>query len=115
MGVNPTRIGALRHRVTFQFLTRTSDGQGGYSSTWANLPSLPTVWAEVKPANTNERFFAQALQYQRTHQVVIRYRADLTQEMRMLYDSRIFQIKSIKRVEERRWFLIIDLEENQGT
>jgi len=108
-------IGKFRHRVTFQYLTRTNDGQGGFASTWTNMASLPTVWGEVKPKATPERFFSSQIQYQRTHQVTIRYRSDLTQEMRMLFDSRIFQIKSIRRPEERRWFLVIDLEENQGT
>jgi SPP1 family predicted phage head-tail adaptor len=115
LGVNPTRIGALRHRVTFQTLTRTPDGQGGYTSSWADMSTNPTVWGEVVPKSTPERFFSQAIQYQRTHQVTIRYRSDLTQEMRMLFDSRIFQIKGIRKPDERRFFLIIDLEENQGT
>lgn len=115
MGVNPTRIGALRHRVTFQTLTRTADTQGGYTSSWADMVVNPTVWGEVTPAKTYERFFSQQIQYQRTHQVIIRYRDDLTQEMRMLFDSRIFQIKSIRKPDERKYFLIIDLEENQGT
>lgn len=110
-----TDIGKLRHRVTFQYLTRTNDGQGGFSSAWNNLASLPTVWAEVTPSNTKERFFSETLQYQRSHKVVIRYRDDLTTEMRMIFDERIFQIKSIKRLDERRFFLVLDLEENQGT
>ena len=115
MGVNPTRIGALRHRVTFQYLTRTTDGQGGFTSTWADMPSLPEVWGEVTPAKTYERFFSEQIQYQRSHQVIVRYRTDLTQEMRMLFDSRIFQIKGIRKPDERKFFLVIDLQENQGT
>lgn len=115
MAVKVARIGTLRHRVTFQVLTETPDGQGGFTSTWADIGVNPTVWGEIIPAKTYERFFSQQIQYQRTHQVTIRYRTDITQTMRMVFEGRIFQIKSVRAPEERKFFTVIDLEENQGT
>ena len=105
-------IGDLRHRIAFQTLSRATDGQGGFVETWSDLA---TVWAFVKPVSSKERLFGQRLQYQRSHEVVIRWRNDITQEMRFLFDSRIFQIKGVRAPDERKFFLMIDAEENQGT
>lgn len=112
MGVSKVRIGDLRHRITFQTLSRVSDGQGGFTETWTNLA---TVWAYVRPVSSRERTFAAQVQYQRSHEVIIRHRTDITQEMRFTYDSRTFQIKGALRPDERKFFLFIDAEENQGT
>jgi hypothetical protein len=35
--------------------------------------------------------------------------------MRLNFDSRYFQIKGIRRPDEKKFYLILDLEENQGT
>lgn len=105
-------IGDLRHRVTFQTLSRVSDNQGGFTESWSNLAE---VWAFIKPVSSKERLFGQRLQYQRSHEVIIRFRNDITQEMRFLFDNRIFQIKGTRASDERKFFLTIDAEENQGT
>lgn len=105
-------IGDLRHRITFQTLSRVADEQGGFVETWT---SLAPVWAMIKPISSKERLFGQRLQYQRSHEVVIRWREDITQEMRFQFDGRTFQIKGTRASDERKFFLIMDAEENQGT
>lgn len=102
MGITQARIGDLRHRITFQTLSLVTDGQGGYTETWADLV---TVWAFVKPMTMNERIFAQKLEPLITHKVVIRYRTDVTSEMRFTYDSRTFQIKAPFTPDERKAYL----------
>ena len=105
-------IGDLRHRITFQTLSRTPDGQGGFVESWSDLV---TVWARVKPVSSREKLYGQRLIYQRSHEVIIRHREDVNQEMRFLYDGRTFQVKGARAPDERRFFLIVDAEENQGT
>lgn len=112
LGVSQVRIGDLRHRITIQSVSLVSDGQGGGTSTWTDVA---TVWAYVRPTSARERQFAEQIQYQRSHEVIIRHRDDVTQEMRFTFDSRIFQIKGVRRPDERKFFLIIDAEESQGT
>ena len=112
MGSTIERIGALRHRITIQQVTRTSDGQGGFTELWNNLATTPTVWAKVSPVNKSERLFMQQLEYQRTHKIIIRYRSDLTTDMRISFSNRIFHIKAFTNVEERSVYLQIDAEEN---
>jgi SPP1 family predicted phage head-tail adaptor len=110
--VSIARIGSLRHRIKFQTLSRATDGQGGFTETWTDLA---TVWAYVKPVSAREKMISNQIQYQRSHEVIIRHRTGITQEMRFLYDGRTFQIKGVRRPDERKFYLIIDAEENQGT
>lgn len=105
----------LRHRITFQSNTMTPDGQGGFISGWADIATNPTVWGSLEPKTTSQRNFGGQNQYQRTHQCIIRYRSDITQKMRISFDSRLFQIHSVYPHKEQKNFLVIDLEENQGS
>jgi SPP1 family predicted phage head-tail adaptor len=111
----PPAIGEMRHRVTIQTLTETSDGQGGQTQSWA---TLATVWGKLEPVKASEKAFAQRLQYARSHVLWIRHRTDismLTGNMnRIQFDSRTWQIKGIRRPDERKFFLILDLDENVG-
>ena len=107
-------VGDLRSRVTFQVATRESDSQGGAVETWANLTTNPTVYGYLAAVSSRERYFSNQVQTQRSHVLVIRYRTDLTTDMRFTYESRTFQIKGIRNPEERKAFLILDVEENQG-
>lgn len=105
-------IADLNNRVTLQSLTDTSDGQGGAEEVWADVA---TLWAKLQPTSSRERNFSSQIQYQRTHVAWIRHRSDITSAMRILFDSRYFQIKGIRRPDEKKFFLVLDLEENQGT
>lgn len=105
-------LAELRHRIKFQNLVKTSDGQGGFTEEWTDVV---TVWAKVEPANTSERLFAQQIEMQRSHKVVIRYRSDITQTMRFIFSNRTFQIKSVMAPDERKRYLFIDAKENEGT
>lgn len=110
------KIGALRHRITIQKLNLTRDGQGGQTETWSDFS---IVWADVQPVSANERLYTRQIQYQRSHKVIIRYLEDLTKDVtstfRFLFDSRTFQIKGIRRLDEKKFWLLIDAEENRGT
>ena len=105
-------INELRHRITLQTLTNTADGQGGFTQSWADLT---TIWGKLEPVSANERNFGERVEYQRSHKCVIRSRSDVVASMRVTFDSRTFQIKGVRRVDERRFFMLLDLEENQGT
>lgn len=107
-------VGQLRHRVVIESLTNASDSQGGVATTWS---TYATVWALLEPTKAWEVQFAGQIQYRRTHVAWVRYRSDLTftTAMRILFDSRYFQIKGIRRPDERKFFICLDLEENVGT
>lgn len=105
-------INLLRHRITVQSLTNTPDNQGGFSTAWTDLA---TLWGKLEPLSSNERLFGERIEYQRSHKCIIRHRSDIVASMRIVFDSRTFQIKGVRRVDEQRFFMLLDLEENQGT
>lgn len=108
-------VSDMRTRVTFQVASRVTDNQGGWTESWANLATAPTVWGYLAAVNSRERLYAQQIQYQRSHILIIRYRSDITTDMRFTYNGRTFQVKGIRNPEERKYFSIIDVEENQGS
>lgn len=108
----PANIGELRHRITFQSLSLTSDGQGGSSTSWTNFK---TVWARIKPISGRERNFAQRIEDVYTHEITIRKCDGLTTTMRISYQNRIFQVKSIQKDTEENFWMKILTEEKVGT
>lgn len=107
-------IGELRHRITIEYKTKTSDDQGGF--TWSWRP-LATVWAKIEAAPKSERNFAGKLETQRTHKITIRYLENLDPSMRIknVETEVIYQIKNIIQIDNQRFWLRLDAEENQGT
>lgn len=77
--------GDLRDRVTLLKPSTTTDTQGGHTVTWAQLATAPRMWAMVRPTGASERVQATALTATVGYQVVIRYRADVTPQMRLTW------------------------------
>lgn len=77
--------GNLSDRVTLRVKSSTTDSQGGRVETWADLPTSPRVWAQVRPTSASERVQAGALTATVGYQVVMRYRADVTPQMRLTW------------------------------
>ena len=97
------RAGALRRKVTIQEETSSSsDSYGHPVNTWTNLATVPTVWAEIEPIQGRELIEGQALLGTDPRRVRIRFRTDLTREMRVLIDDNPYTIESIIDVEDRR-------------
>lgn len=68
------RAGKLRNRLTLQQPVRTPDGQGGFTLTWTDVA---TVWADIRQLAGREYLLAQQLGTALSHEVSIRYRADV--------------------------------------
>jgi SPP1 family predicted phage head-tail adaptor len=94
----------MKFRVTIQSETQSSDGQGGFTSSWVDGD---TVWASIEPLKGWERMQAQQMQTPVTHKLVMRYRSDVTTETRLKYGSRLFQVKEVINQDENSRFLII--------
>ncbi len=107
-----TAINKMRHRLVIQTPTHAADGQGGSVTTWS---TFSTVWGELLPATAYEINFAKQLQAQRTHKATIRFLNGLDTKMRILFDSRYFQLKGIRFPDERKFFMTLDLTEDNST
>jgi len=101
-------IGELKHRVTIQRAALAQDSSGSTAETWS---TLATVYAAIKPLKGREYFAAQQVQAETTHEITIRYRADVTALTRVVFGNRTFEIQSvINSMEANRWLILMCAE-----
>lgn len=104
--------GSLTERVAITQDTKTPDTQGGRS---ASESTLATVWARVRPLSGRELMQAQAVSSEVQYEVTIRYRADVTPQMRLTWTpyqgaaARTLQILAVRQGE--RDALLLDCGE----
>jgi SPP1 family predicted phage head-tail adaptor len=103
-----TRIGELRQRMRLEVAVRTPDGAGGADETWSLVAEL---WASLKPLSGQEGLEADRVAGHVTHDVVVRYRAGMVPAMRLVLGTRVFDIRAVLDVDERRRFLRCLVEE----
>lgn len=103
-------INGLRRRVTIeQPLLTTADG-GGQTVAWS---PVATVFAEVRASTGREQLTADALTGTVTHKIRMRHRADVTADMRITWNGRIFNIRAVLDPDDRRRWLVCICEEQR--
>lgn len=101
-------IGALRHRMTLEAPIEAPDGAGGFSRSFTPVADL---WARIAPGGAREDFVEQRAEQTTSHVVTIRWRDDVTKDMRFVHRTRKLHIRSVVDPDERRRFLICQCEE----
>lgn len=89
------KTGDLIDRVTIQVETRTANGQGGYSTSWANIATTPTVWANVRGLSGNEALQAGIQRSVQQWRVVVRKRSDITTKHRLTWSGMNLNVKAV--------------------
>tara|TARA_R110002020_G_C16005853_1_gene750655 strand:- start:186 stop:494 length:309 start_codon:yes stop_codon:yes gene_type:complete len=102
----------MRHRVTIQKPTATTDTGGGSSISWGLLKE---VFADIQPQTGRSMFQHGQEKEKVTHKLVMRYRADIGTNYRIKFGTRIFNIQSIINEDERKRWLILNCEEGSVT
>lgn len=97
-------IGELRHRITFQKLTTTTNENGFEVETWENYK---TVWAAITNLHGREYFEAAAVQKENTVKFTIRYFKDPDTSMRILFQGRQYNIISIDNIKYKNKYIEI--------
>lgn len=92
-------VNEMKHRITIESKTRTTDGIGGATVSWA---TFVTVWSRIETVLGNERKFAGRLEENITHVITCRSKAVVgtTIGMRVTHESRVFQVHSVVRRNE---------------
>ncbi len=109
------RIGELRHRLGIQAERATSDGGGGLTDPWADPVTVATVWGKVEPLTGGERLHAAQIQDRLSHRIVIRHRGGITAAMRIIFGTRVFNIRAVIDPGERGRFLELLCDEGVAT
>ncbi len=88
------RAGTLNERIAIESPVRTQNSVGEETTTWA---TFATVWADVQQASGTERFMsgADVIQATGVYDITVRYRIDLTTQMRIQWRGRTMNILSI--------------------
>lgn len=98
-------LGKMRHRIEIQYITDGENEAGETIKVWSTYKKL---WAERKqlkgenPTNLDK----EGLQYK--YRFKIRYRTDIDEDMRIVYDGVIYDIKNINPVKELEAYTTID-------
>ena len=114
------KIGSMRHRITIQRYTATTDNGGGSSVVWNDVAD---VFAHIDPAKVDDQRFAEQIREVTTHVITVRYRSDLSHKDRLFHSvlrngeiiNRTFAIRGIKNVSNQNRFLELACEEGVPT
>jgi len=107
--------GMLRHKITIEQFATVADGGGGSTITWTATAANTNIWSKVRPASGNERFHAMRTEADTTHVIITRWKTGITPAMRVNFNGRLMQIKSVINVEERDKWMEIRAVENETT
>lgn len=90
----PLAAGRLRHRINIQQQAETQDpATGDIVVVW--VPFLNGIAAEVSPLSAREFLASQAVQSQVSARITLRYRADITAKMRIVFRGKFYNIEGI--------------------
>lgn len=107
------KIDTLRHRLQFESLTLTPDGQGGFTESWT---VYATRWGSFEPSGGGEFNVSQQIQVINDFKIYVRYDALINETMRIFRQGKYYQIKSVDKFDnEKGFFLEIKAKENTGT
>jgi len=101
--------GMLREPVTFQRMTRTTDGAGGQTQTWATIAGAPTR-AYVKAASGSERFAHDRVEAIVKLKLTTRYTSTLRESDRVLIRGKAHNIRFLNNLEFRNQWLEIGVD-----
>ena len=103
----------LRHRITIQKITSGRD-EDGYpvSEQWVDYVQL---WAKVTHLSGKDLIAAQANQSKVVARLKIRYREDITTEMRIIYKDKVYGINSQALEDTNTGYEYVTFLLSQGT
>lgn len=104
--------GMLRVPVQLQRQVRTADGSGGYTVQWQTYAS---VKAHIVTKPGREFVQADRLTASQMIRAMIRYRKDVNETHRAVFEGRVHQIRSVSNLEARNKWLELDLERGVAT
>lgn len=100
--------GRLCRRLTLEAPLLSPDGGGGSALAWT---AVADVWADVRPSGGGERFAADRLAGEVSHEIVLRWRPDVHPAMRFVAGARTFEIRAVLDAgERRRWLRCLVVE-----
>jgi len=95
----------MKEEIIIQSRTQVSDGQGGYTSTWA---TLATEWAQVTEVSYDRMMVDSGVKFTKVCQFDMRERGDtytMGGEYRIYWNSQYFTVYSVVTNDDRTTIL----------
>lgn len=89
----PLAAGKLRHIIKIQRPVVVQSSDGSVSETWEDVYKL---YASIEPLSAKEYLAAATTEHKVTCRIVIRYKAGLTSNMRVLHGSKVYNIEGLQ-------------------
>ena len=97
------QYGHFKRRITIESYTTAVDANGQDIKTWGTLAE---VWAGMAYEKGDESFEALQRVALRIVKFMIRYRDDVDETCRVVYDSKYFNILGIERLHRKRYLIL---------
>ena len=94
------------HRLRLQEAVETQDGGGGIAMDWRDIAE-PEVFARIEVLEQPEVSLGRALRHPGPCRITLRFRADVTANMRLIDDSYAYHIMSFRDPDGRGALLAI--------
>lgn len=94
----------MTRRVSLYVATRTSDGQGGYTTAFA---LQEVIWGDFRPAQSNRTLLESELTFYQDAKVYVRYGVTVTNDYQLEIEGNMYTIHSINDVDNQHRFLEI--------
>lgn len=102
------RVGELDQQITIKRESRVSDGMGGDTVTLVDV--VVDLWAHVRPRSGKEVGLHDRVEAPAMYLFVIRYRSDLKDDDRIVWNGQTYNIRAILTAGNRTNFLEINAE-----
>lgn len=99
----------LRHRVTVEAYTGTTDDEGGFVDLWAT--AIANVPASVDPIQARQVFQYRSVNVEATHWIKTRGDVTIAESDRIRWGTRIFEILVIEDIQEQGIMHLITTKE----
>jgi len=99
--------GELDQRITIRRETLADDGMGGST---VSLADVATVWAKAIARSGREREYSDRLNAEGSYTFVIRWRNDIRESDRILWNSVQYNVRAISQDGGRKMYLELDAE-----
>lgn len=87
-------IGQLKNRLTLQEQILTPDIGGGFTAEWHDVTLHPVIFAKIEQLSASVAFYNRQLANMATHRITIRHRSDITPQMRLIEEDKVYTITS---------------------
>mgnify|MGYP003645632261 CR=1 FL=1 len=97
---------------TFESVTRVPDDQGGYTTTWATFAA---VTGFIKPTSGKEMILDDHINTENLKKFSFEYVAGITADMRILFNSKYYNIHSVASIQESTVWVDVIASESVAT